>query len=306
MKNNFVAFADSKMSRTFRRLSKQVKSLKIFEGVYLFDESNLPVYFKEKFKDKLIAGSRGYGYWSWKPEVILMALNQIEEGDRLLYIDSGCHLNIHGKKRLIEYFNILDKEEKGIIAFQTDQPNQENSTLIYDGRTLFDHLNYKWIKGDLLDYFGVRNNNNYIKEQMIEATVILIKKCLPAHKIIKEWQQIISERFDLLDDTPSVSPNLIGFIEHRHDQSIWSLLCLKYKIKTISSYEYFYPINNGKRIDLDTEALKKFPIHAMRDKDFGFIYNTIKNIKRFTYYISIFDLGTILSRLKYKIINLIK
>jgi hypothetical protein len=306
MKNNFVAFADSKMARTFKRLSKQVKSLKFFEGVYLFDESNLSIDFKEKFKDKLIAGSRGYGYWSWKPEAILMAFNKIEEGDRLLYIDSGCHLNIDGKKRLIEYFNILDKEEKGIIAFQTKQPHEENSTLIYDGRLLFDHHNYQYIKGDLLDYFGVRNDDNYVKKQMIEATVILIKKCLPAHKIIKEWQDIIWKRFDLLDDTPSVSPNLSGFIEHRHDQAIWSLLCLKYKIKTISSYEYFYPINNGKRIELDLEALKKYPIHAMRDKNWGFIKNTISNIKRTAHYISIFDFGTILSRLKYKIINLLK
>jgi len=306
MKNNFVAFADSKLFRTFKRLSKQAKSLKIFEGVYLFDESNLSIDFKEKFKDKLIAGSRGYGYWCWKPEVILMALNKMEEGDRLLYTDVGCHFNIEGKKRLIEYFNILDKEEKGIVCFQTKQPNKENSTLIYDGRPLFDHHNYQYIKGDLLDYFGVRDNDNYVKEDMIEATVILIKKCLPAYKIIKEWQKIIGERFDLVDDRPSVSLNLSGFIEHRHDQAIWSLLCLKYKIKTISSYEYFYPIINGKRVELDLEALKKYPIHAMRDKNWGFIYHVISNIKRTAHYISIFDFGTILSRLKYKIINLLK
>jgi hypothetical protein len=235
-----------------------------------------------------------------------MALDKIQEGDRLLYIDSGCHLNIDGKKRLIEYFNILDKEEKGIVCFQIKQPNKENSTLIYDGRPLFDHHNYQYIKGDLLDYFGVRDNDNYVKEDMIEATVILIKKCLPAYKIIKEWQKIIGERFDLVDDRPSVSPNLTGFIEHRHDQAIWSLLCLKYKIKTISSYEYFYPINNGQRIELDLVALKKYPIYAMRDKNWGFIYHAISNIKRTVHYISIFDFGTILLRLKYKIINLLK
>ena len=50
--------------------------------------------------------------------------------------------------------DILDKEEKGIVCFQTKQPNKENSTLIYDGRPLFDHHNYQYIKGDLLDYFG--------------------------------------------------------------------------------------------------------------------------------------------------------
>ena len=191
MKNNFVAFADSRLFRTFKRLSEQAKSLKIFEGVYLFDESNLSIDFKEKFKDKLISGSRGYGYWCWKPEVILMALDKIQEGDQLLYTDAGCHLNIDGKKRLIEYFNILDKEEKGIVCFQTKQPNKENSTLIYDGRPLFDHHNYQYIKGDLLDYFGVRDNDNYVKEDMIESTAMLIKKCLPAYKIIREWQKIM-------------------------------------------------------------------------------------------------------------------
>ena len=59
MKNNFIAFADSKLFRTFKQLSKYYNSLKIFEKVYLFDESNLPTYFKEKFKDKHVAYSRG-------------------------------------------------------------------------------------------------------------------------------------------------------------------------------------------------------------------------------------------------------
>jgi hypothetical protein len=59
MKNNFIAFADIKLFRTFKRLSKYAKSLKIFEKVYLFDESNLPTNFKEKFKDKHVAHSKG-------------------------------------------------------------------------------------------------------------------------------------------------------------------------------------------------------------------------------------------------------
>ena len=39
------------------------------------------------------------------------------------------------------------------------------------------------------------------------------------------WMAIIIRHdFSLLDDTPSKSPNLKGFQEHRHDQAIFSLL----------------------------------------------------------------------------------
>ena len=63
-----------------------------------------------------------------------------------MYIDAGCHLNKYGKMRLLEYFEILKQQDKGIIAFQADIPNKNNSTLNHDGRKLRNLKNYKWIK----------------------------------------------------------------------------------------------------------------------------------------------------------------
>jgi len=273
-----LSFADSRMQRSLDRLARQAKRTDIFDNIYMLTEHDLPIDFKEHFKDKLIPGSKGYGYWSWKPEVMLMALDRIQDGDCLLYIDAGCHLNSRGKQRLLEYFKILEQEETGIVAFKAIQPTEDNSSLVYDGRKLFDQPNHRWIKGDLLDYFGMKNNPSVVYDQAIGAGVIFIKKCDRAIRIIKEWQQTIWHHFNLLDDTPSVSANLPGFIEHRHDQAIWTLLCLKNRIKTLSAYEYWYPMKNAKGLNPDWLALRDFPIHAKRDKDFGILRNKLNSV----------------------------
>lgn len=272
------------MQRSLDRLARQAKSLNIFNDIYMFIENDLSVDFREHFKEKLIPGSRGYGYWSWKPEVMLMALDRIQDGDCLLYIDAGCHLNNLGKQRLLEYFKILEQEEIGIVAFKAIQPTEDNSSLVYDGRKLFDQPNYRWIKGDLFDYFGVKDNPSVVNDQAIGATVIFVRKCDRAIRIIREWQQIIWNHFNLLDDTPSVSANLAGFIEHRHDQAIWTLVCLKYRVKTLSAYEYWYPMKNAKKLKPDWLALKEFPIHAKRDKDFGMLRNNLNIVNKLIVY----------------------
>ena len=274
-----VSFADSLMFRSLKRIKDQANSIDIFKKVYAFDENDLSDKFKKKFKNNLINKSKGYGYCCWKPEIILKVLNEINEGDSLLYVDAGCHLNHEGKKRLVEYFNILDAENKGIVAFQAIEPNQKNSTLRYDGRKLPSQKVYEWTKGDLIDYFGFRANDKIINSDIIGAGVILIKKSKISLIIIKEWEKIIWERFDLLDDTRSIASNFKGYIEHRHDQSIWTLICLKYKVSVLSAYEYWYPKKNINFFLPDWKALKKFPIHAKRDKDLGLFKNIIPKLK---------------------------
>jgi len=290
--NYLVSFADSRMSKSLTRLSKQAHLLKFFDNTYLLDESNLSNIFKEKFKNNLILGSKGYGYWCWKPEIIIDIMDKIKDGDCLLYVDAGCHLNIHGKKRLLEYFNLIKTQDKGIIAFQAVKPNKENSNLKYDGRKLRNLKNYKWIKGDTLDYFKVRNNKAVINAQEIAGGIFLIKKCKKSISIIKEWQKIIHTRFDLITDAPSVSPNLKGFIENRHDQAIWTLLCLKHNLKILSSYEFWYPKKNSKKIKPDWTALHEFPIHVRRDKNLGIVNNLIRRFNR-----KIFQIKNILSKI---------
>ena len=90
----------------------------------------------------------------------------------------------------------------------------------------------------------------------------------------------------ILDDTPSRSRNLEGFIEHRHDQAIFSLLCIQHKVMSLSSQETWYPkrfsagqLTPSISLKPDWDALKYFPIHAKRDKDLGPPNNTKNQVK---------------------------
>lgn len=267
MKYHLVTFADKKLAKALKRVKKQANSMGCFANIFTFNEDDLSFSFRRKYQDYLSNHIRGYGYWCWKPECIKMALDVISEGDFLLYIDAGCHLNKKGLIRLQEYFNLLSKTSNGVLAFQAITPTLENSKIKYDGRKLFEQFNYQWIKGDLLEYFDVKNNPNFTHAEVIGAGIILVKKCAHSQQIINEWSSVIEESFSLIDDTPSSSPNMPGFIEHRHDQAIFSLLCIKYKVLTISAYEYWYPKRGiSQKMKPDWSALKEFPIHAKRDK----------------------------------------
>lgn len=234
--------------------------MNFYDHVITIDESGLDIGFREEFGEKLSPNLRGYGYWCWKPQIIIQILDQLNDGDILQYTDAGCHLNHRGLERLNEYFQLTAQSETGILAFQAIPPEFHDETVKLPNQT-----EMLWCKGDLCDFFNVRENAAIMVSPTIGAGIIFIKKCDTSVYIIKRWLSIYRENFSLLDDTPSESANFPGFIAHRHDQSIFSILCKLNKVQTISAYEYWYP-SSFISILPDWGKLKFFPIHVKRDK----------------------------------------
>jgi hypothetical protein len=278
MKKVFLTFADTRMKNSLNRILRQAESLNYYNEIIGYNELDIDPVFLNHFKPHLTPGSKGYGYWCWKPQIILQILNSLDDGDIIQYTDAGCHLNSSGQKRLEEYFNIASDSKSGLLAFQAFPPK---GPLSHDGRQLLDLSEYKWVKGDLLDYLGVRENESILTTQTIGAGIIFIRKCSSSMSILREWLNVLETNFSLIDDTPSNSINLDGFIEHRHDQSIFSLLCKLNNVETVSAYEYWYPGRHSMKPDW--EALKNFPIHAKRDKDFGIKNKIESRIKKLKY-----------------------
>ena len=224
MKNKkfFLSFCDSRMYRTASRVRKQAEAMNIYDEIIVANESDLDDDFYNRFKDQLVFGSRGFGYWCWKPQMILQTLQKLNNGDVIQYTDAGCHLNKNGLERLESYFQMSQDSNNGILAFEAKTPEPP---LAYDGRRLLDLVEYKWTKGDLFDYFGVRNNSKITHSQSMGATVIFIRKSSESVNFVQKWLDVIDFDFSLIDNSESNSPNLNEFIEHRHDQSIFSLLC---------------------------------------------------------------------------------
>lgn len=273
----FVTFANTPWRRARARILRQAKGMGVYDRLHGFDEHGLDGSFRAKYKEQLVEGSRGYGYWCWKPQVILQALERMDEGDVLQYTDAGCHLNTAGRWRLAEYFDMAERSATGILAFQGKPPEQPLPPLAC---APLDLTEYRWVKGDLLDHFGVRENTSITHTQTIGAGVIFVRKCTSAIKLIREWASVIADGFFFIDDTPSRSPNLPGFVEHRHDQAIFSLLCKRHGVETLSAYEYWYPARDGKTPDW--EVLRRYPIHARHDAGLtiGQVVSRVKRVGR--------------------------
>lgn len=256
----FCTFADSRMKRSLRRIQNQAEAIGVFDSIHVMDENDLDTMFRERFKDQLKPEVRGYGYWVWKPQIILQIFQTMQEGDLLHYCDAGCWINARGKARLKEYFEMAAKN--GALAFQVkntfDDPHLDKFSL----------PERAWTKGDLFDYFSVRNNPEITESQQIGATTMIFKKCQKSTDFLQQWIGVFEQDFSLADDTPSRSPNLDGFIEHRHDQSIFGILCKLHGVETVSAFEYSYPSADDIK-KADWSKLEHYPIWAKRDKDLG-------------------------------------
>jgi len=260
----FLTFADSKMELARRRICRQAKKMNAYTQIIGASEENLDPQFRELFKQHLIKHSRGFGYMCWKPQIVRQTLETMQDGDLLHWVDSGSHMNPRGRWRLLQYFSMADVAPTGILAFQCVPPAHPFQ---HDGRDFPDLPDRKWTKGDLLDRLGVRTNHDLLNEQSIGTCTFMIRKCPASVAFVDEWLSIPKENFAYIDDSPSVSQNLEGFVEHRHDQSIFSILAKLRNASTISMYECWYPFADDCETP-DWSKVKDYPIQIRRDRGY--------------------------------------
>ena len=228
------AFANIELMPSIIRFYNQAKESDFFDNIFIYNEYNLPK--DEKFEALLshkLVPSRGFGYWCWKPFIILKTLENLKDGDILVYADIGCHINKEGEKRFYEYLDIVI----------------EHKALCYKSHWVEAH----YTKADLFNYFDKLKDKNITDTPMRPATICIFEKNDINLEFVNKWLQVFYDDFSLVDDTPSKLTNLDGFIENRHDQSVFSILSKIYDI---------YAIYSGER-DIN---IKHLPIIGLRDK----------------------------------------
>ncbi len=203
---HFLTFGNELYTNALKRIEKEAIIFKKFNKIHKIHIKR-PNDFDDNFKNKHIkfieSNKRGYGYWIWKPYFIQQTLNIMEDNDILIYADAGCTLNIKGLYRFKEYINLVKNSEYGIITFQLPYPE------------------YQYTKMDTIESI-----NSNLNSKQLHATVIIMRKCPHVLNIVNQWV-LFSENYHLIDDTPSIKPNHSEFKDHRHDQSIFSLICKK-------------------------------------------------------------------------------
>jgi hypothetical protein len=205
-----ITFADGIVYTSNRIVSEATES-GFFKHVKAYSPVDFDPEFKLKHNDFIMKNKRGYGYWLWKSYFILKSMSELEDNDFLIWSDSGTTINYKSYERMRELYSLLETND--MIAFQNG----------------YHELN--WNKEDTIqDVLDTVNKSKYDLDMSIEqypeqrsGAVIMMKKTSNIMNMIHLWYELCSN-YHLLDDSPSILPNSQNFIEHRHDQSIFSLL----------------------------------------------------------------------------------
>ena len=209
MSINFITFGggNSNYLEAGSRLCNQATKINLFNKITFFTDTFLQndTEFWERHSNFVIKNKKGYGYWLWKPYLIKKTIETLNDGDILLYLDSGCEINSNKRNEMINYFGMV-KTNYIITSFTFTEKN--------------------WNKMDLILHLNA-NSSEFIETPQRQAGAQLLYVCDKTRRLVNEWYETACN-YHLIDDSPSIAKNCDGFREHRHDQSIFSLLTKKY------------------------------------------------------------------------------
>jgi hypothetical protein len=157
---------------------------------------------------QILSQERGVGYWLWKPYIILQSLAQLNHDDILIYSDCG-----------IEIINQLDP----LISLCAER----EPILLFGNRNF---INSWYTKRDCFILMNC-DFERYWYSLQCDAAFMVFRKSDFTMTFLTEWMEYCLQQH-IITDSPNIfgKENLPGFIDHRHDQSVISILAEKYNI----------------------------------------------------------------------------
>jgi hypothetical protein len=157
----------------------------------------------------------GWGYWAFKSEILNRGLTGYwGQFEGVVWIDSGCEVCINPISRWrFRYFQ--NKAARlGATVFSLVTPE------------------FKFTKRDLFNEFPNLDSNDPTNQ--IQATWFMLHG-ETGRRISKSWLEVTLKSVSYSNEEPSLKGELKEFISHRHDQSIFSLVC---KSEGVSPIKY--------------------------------------------------------------------
>lgn len=172
----------------------------------------------EEFKNKnehILSQPRGSGYWLWKPYIIWKTMEEMSTGDCLMYADSDTWF-IHSVKPLIEPCNSMN----GVLACYNYPP----------------YINAHWTKRDCFVEMDV-DREEVAAARQLESGCVFFQKNELSVQFVEEWLRWCQVK-EILTDVPNIcgKENYPGFIEHRHDQSIFTFVAYRLGVSPVESF----------------------------------------------------------------------
>lgn len=205
MKKVFINYAHNRYLESQNKCSKSATPY--FDEVHSFRYDDIDDNFKECYRN-ILEGDRGAGYWLWKPYFLKKMIRELDPGDILFYADSGSNFRNDPQP----LFNTL--EQQNILLF------------------IMDHFQNKmWTKRDCFHLMGC-DNDKYVNGPHWNAAFLGFKVSDEAISFIDEYLYHCCDA-NILTDKENIcgKPNYPEFKDHRHDQSVLSLMALKHNIE---------------------------------------------------------------------------
>jgi len=237
----FVAGYEN-IEHLIQRMQSQAESCSFIDEVYICSKATSNIYnkFHIEHGDFVEKNLRGYGYWLWKPYILYEYIRSLPENDIVLYADIGCELSPSGA---IIFNRILKKLKKFNFIFFNTGNNQSE---------------YFWTKREVIELFNLPEN--LLQKQQVAATFFLMKKTNCTLDFLNQWLKIANDKNHLYLNDKVIVDQHSDFKEHRHDQSILSLMVKKYGLK-ILNLKYTF----SKQLYYKDSPILMFPIHGVRN-----------------------------------------
>ena len=223
-KLNLIFFGNELFKNQKERLKNEALQTNWFDNIYIESPETISD-FINKYPN-IFRHKKGFGYWLWKPYIILRKLEALNDNDILVYLDCGSSI-INNEEEKNRYLDIL--KNKSIITFANT-----------------DHIERRFQKKKVLKYFNLEKDDEFLNSHHIEGGCIIIKNNKDSREFIENWLYfVIYDNHSLLNDI--IDGENEDFFEHRHDQSLLSILSKKSKksdIVCILSENNLYQDNN--------------------------------------------------------------
>lgn len=179
-----------------------------FDKVIEYSPADLDSGFKRR-NAHILGQARGAGYWLWKPYIIHQTLAASAANDLLCYSDAGSLFT----RSVAPLVAAMQRTQQDVIAFEMKY-----------------HRERVWTKRDafvLLDC----DEDRYAVTGQVMAGCSFWRKTPFTTMLAAEWLRYVQDE-RIVTDAPNRCgrPNFPEFREHRHDQSVWSLLCKKHQV----------------------------------------------------------------------------
>ena len=152
---------------------------------------------------------RGFGWYSWKPFLLIYMLDHMQDGDIVLYLDGDS-------RPVADFSNLYDvcHQEGGAMFFAADG-----------------HPHHYWTKRDcqlVMGQNGAEGNSDEWVQAGVARFCLIEKGPWKPRQFLYEWLTYSTNRLATTFDPSVLGPECHDFKEHRTEQAIMTNLCMKY------------------------------------------------------------------------------